>query len=428
MSDSLPKSSKTHSIKNSIFENKESNRKPPRYGDLSRVIELTTENLDYAYSKGIMTLYAKSASGRSVEISDGRVIVDFARGSYLGLDNHPDIIEGAVNALNKYRSLQWSGARTRLNFAIMEELEASLANLLQARSMVFSLVATANMAVMPLLACGAFTKGIRPVVVFDKYAHATLSYHKAVVAENAVVMTINHNDIEQLENICRNNSVVVYVADGVYSMGGCAPLPELIRLQEKYGLFLYIDDAHGISIHGKCGEGYARSHFDSMLNERTIIAASLSKGFGTNGGVLMLGSDEQENLIRRYAVPHTFSMGPSIPSVGSAIASTKIHQSLELGQRQARLRVVIAHFDRHLSTHQIGEYLPIRMVTIGDEKAAVDCAAWLLEQGYYVVPALFPSVPQSCAALRICLTSDHQIEEVENLCLAIKTWMNKFMM
>ena len=394
-------------------------------GDIARVVELTAENLDYAYSKGVMTLYARSTAGRSVVLSDGRTVVDFARGSYLGLDNHPAIVRGAIEALEHYQSLQWSGARTRLNFAITEDLETRLSDLLRSRCLVFSLVLTANMGVMPLLASGAFTGGVRPVVVFDKFAHATLSYHKAVVAANTEVVTIAHNDVEELERLCRRHEAVAYIADGVYSMGGSAPIAELRALQDRYGLFLYIDDAHGISTHGERGEGYARSQFDDALGERTIIAASLSKGFGTNGGVLMLGTEEQEKLIRRYAVPHTFSMGPDIPSIGAALASAEIHDTPELGERQQRLRSILREFDHRLPTDQKGEYLPIRMVTIGDERATIDCSAQLLADGFYMVPAIFPGVPKGRGALRICLTADHTVDEVEGLCSAIRGWMDR---
>lgn len=396
-----------------------------RMGDLDRVIELTKDNLDYAYSKGIMTLYARSSSRRSVELLDGHTVVDFARGSYLGLDNHPAIVRGAIEALQRYHSLQWSGARTRLNFAITGELEERLSNLFRSRALVFSLVLTANMGIMPLLACGAFTGNVRPVVVFDKFAHATLSYHKAVVAANTDVVTIAHNDVEELSRLCRLNKAVAYIADGVYSMGGTAPTKELRDLQHRYGLFLYIDDAHGISTHGKRGEGYARSQFDEELGERTIIAASLSKGFGTNGGVLMLGTEEQEKLVRRYAVPHTFSMGPDIPSIGAALASAEVHDTPELGQRQQRLRCVLQEFDRHLSTGQEGACVPIRMVAIGDEKATIDCSADLLGEGFYVVPAIFPGVAKGHGTLRICLTADHSMDEVERLCSTVRAWKKR---
>src|SRR3546814_17173174 len=86
-----------------------------------------------------------------------------------------------------------------------------------------------------------------------------------------------------------------------------------MRLQERYNLFLYIDDAHGIWILGAQGEGFARGQLPDELGPRTIVAASLGKGFGASGGVLMLGSREQEGWVRRYAQHTAFSAAPTPP-------------------------------------------------------------------------------------------------------------------
>ncbi|TGT37157.1 aminotransferase class I/II-fold pyridoxal phosphate-dependent enzyme, partial [Mesorhizobium sp. M8A.F.Ca.ET.167.01.1.1] len=109
-----------------------------------------------------------------------------------------------------------------------------------------------------------------------------------------------------------------------------------LRLQEKYGLFLYIDDAHGISIFGDNGEGFVRSQLPPELGERTIVAASLGKGFGASGGMLMLGTVHQEALFRCYSLPHAFSASPNVAAVGAALASAKIHQTAELKLSQER--------------------------------------------------------------------------------------------
>ncbi|MER8425798.1 aminotransferase class I/II-fold pyridoxal phosphate-dependent enzyme [Mesorhizobium sp. M1403] len=390
-----------------------------RFRDLASVIEKSRSDFDYAYSKGIMTLYARSLKQRHVELEPGRSVIEFARGSYLGLDNHPMIVNAAIAALASYRSIQWSGARTRLNFSLTRDLEYSLSELFDARVIVYSLVLTANMSALPLLACGAFTRGRKPVLVFDRFAHATLAYHKAVMAEDAEVLQIRHNDTEELERICQKHTRVAYICDGVYSMGGNAPIRELLRLQERYGLFIYIDDAHGISIRGRHGQGYAKSQITD-LGENTIIAASLSKGFGVTGGVLMLGTEEQENLLRRYAVPHAFSMGPDLAGIAGALASAEIHRSAELGERQARLSRVVQAFDEKMPTQSSGDGMPIRMVPIGESRAAVDAAAELLRRGFYVAAAFYPTVPRDKAALRVCLTADHSLEEVTQLCASIR--------
>ncbi len=92
-------------------------------------------------------------------------------------------------------------------------------------------------------------------MVFDKNAHFCLNAMKPTVADEAPLTTIRHNDIEALEDLCRKHPLVAYVADGVYSTGGRAPIGEPLRLQEKYGLFLFFDEAHGISTVGERGRG-----------------------------------------------------------------------------------------------------------------------------------------------------------------------------
>jgi len=236
------------------------------------------------------------------------------------------------------------------------------------------------------------------------------------VADETRVETIAHNDIAALERLCSEESAVAYVCDGVYSMGGHAPVQELRRLQDRYGLFLYIDDAHGISLFGERGEGFVRSQFPRELGERTIIAASLGKGFGASGGMLMLGTAEQEALFRRYAIPHAFSAAANLAAVGAALGSCKIHRSAELGQRQRRLRQRIELFDRRIATAERGDSLPIRMISIGSETAAISIARQFLEQGFYTSVTFFPTVAQGKAGIRVCLTADHEMRDIERLC------------
>src|SRR3546814_11230407 len=133
-----------------------------------------------------------------------------------------------------------------------------------------------------------------------------------VVAAETEVVTVDHNDLSALERLCEAKGCVAYICDGVYSMGGEAPLQALMRLQERYNLFLYIDDAHGISILGAQGEGFARGQLPDALGPRPIVAASLGNGFGAYGGVLMLGSREQEDGVRRDTPPSHSSHAPNL--------------------------------------------------------------------------------------------------------------------
>jgi len=383
------------------------------------LIEAAGTHFEAAHYQGVMAVYVRPSEGRTVLLSyDGRQIVDFVRCSYLGLDNHPAIVAGAIDAVRSSGTLHWSCARTRLNFASLGELEESLSDLFNARVITYTTVLAANMGALPLIASGHLTDGYKPVMVFDRLAHATLAHHKGTIAAETRVETLAHNDLAGLERLCRKNEAVAYICDGVYSMGGSAPIAELRRLQEKYGLFLYIDDAHGISLSGKKGEGFARSQMDE-LGSRTIIAASLGKGFGASGGMVMLGTAHQENLFRRFAVAHAFSASINTAAIGAALASARLHRTEELGRLQAALQERIVLFDTLMPTAQTGMPLPIRTVHFGDELMAVAAARELLRKGFYVSAIFFPTVARGQAGLRVCLTAGHSEEQIRSLCAEI---------
>lgn len=383
------------------------------------MIDAANGSFDAAHYQGIMALYAAPMPGRFVFLaSTGKTVVDFVRCSYLGLDNHPFVVEGAAKTVQDSGALHWSCARTRLNFTVLGQLEAELSSLFDAKVVTFTTVLAANMSALPLLASGHLTAGRKPVMVFDRLAHATLAHQKAVVAQETAVETIGHNDLDALEALCKSHQQVAYVCDGVYSMGGHAPLEALQSLQDKYGLFLYIDDAHGISIEGRTGAGFARSAL-GPLGERTIVAASLGKGFGASGGMVMLGTARQELLFRRFAIAYAFSASLNTAAIGAALASARIHHSSELGLRQQSLRTNLALLDALLPTDQASSVLPIRTVRIGDELLAVAAARHLLEKGFYTSAIFFPTVARSEAGLRICLTSDHTPQQIGDLVAAI---------
>lgn len=385
----------------------------------STMIDTATASFEYAHYQGIMAIYAAPSKDRLVYIKPtGQPVTDFVRCSYLGLDNHPKILEGAREAISHSGAFHWSCARTRLNFDVLGKLERELSGLFKARVLTFTTVLAANMSALPLLASGHLTGGRKPLMVFDRLAHATLAHHKAVVAQETEVTTILHNDMAALEELCQSHRQVAYICDGVYSMGGHAPMEDLLHLQEKYGLFLYIDDAHGISIHGETGSGYARTAIPD-LGDRTIVAASLGKGFGASGGILMLGTAAQEVLFRRFAIAHAFSASLTTAAVGAALASASIHASPELSRRQQLLQQNLAHLDARLNSTEPQSDLPIRTVRFGDELLSVAAARELLRRGFYTSAIFFPTVARGQAGLRICLTASHTRQDIDGLCDAI---------
>lgn len=387
------------------------------------LIDKASSHFAAARLEGLMALYARPLAGRGVAISIGHdkehAVVDFVRCSYLGLDNHPKIVGGALEAIERYGTLHWSCARTRLNFGLIGELEENLSELFDARVIVYTTVLAANMGALPILASGHLTGGKKPVMVFDQSAHATLAFHKGTIAEETEVVTVAHNDLQAIETICREKGTVAYICDGVYSMGGGALIEDLLALQRRYGLFLYIDDAHGISIFGRNGEGYARSQIAGPLGDRTIIAASLGKGFGASGGLIMLGTSRQEDLFRSFAIAHAFSASPNVAAIGAALASAALHRTPELHRLQAALQDRLQLFDRLFETSSTHGKLPIRLVTIGDELVSIGAARAILDHGFYVSAVFFPTVSRGGSGLRICPTAGHLPEDIERLCKAL---------
>lgn len=347
-----------------------------------------------------------------------RQIVDFARCSYLGLDNHPLILAGAIEAIQARRSLHSSGARTCFELDLLGELEEELSEMFCTRVISFSSFLLASLEGTRFLGSGQLTSGRKPIVVFDRTLHDSLVCQMPVEANETQVETIVNNDIADLERLCRDNPAVVYVCD-IYSIGAYSPLAELRRLQERYGLFLNIHDAHGLSIFGRRGEGHARSQFPQVLGERTIIAASLAEGFGASGGLLMLGTSENEALCRRYTTTGSFSEAPNGAAVGAALGSCKIHRSAELSERQQLLVQRIDFFDRRLTTAEQGNSLPIRTVIIGSEADTMRVARRLLDSGFHTPVMFFPKLGDGTAGIRVFITSEHEVCDIERLCDSI---------
>src|SRR6185503_10989348 len=209
-------------------------------------------------------------------------------------------------------------------------------------------------------------------------------------ADESLVLGCPHNDLDYLEDVCKKYPRVAYVADGAYSMGGVTPLDGLLSLQDRYGLFLFIDDSHSLSTLGERGEGYVRSRVE--MNPLTLIVASLAKAFGTAGGVAMLGSEEARDFLCRNAGPVAWSQNMDVASIGASLGSLEVHRSPELGELQAKLQRNIAHFDREFPTEHAGNGLAIRKITVGEEDQAVRLSSELYRRGYYCSAVFFPIV------------------------------------
>ncbi|MGD8219657.1 aminotransferase class I/II-fold pyridoxal phosphate-dependent enzyme [Pseudomonas thivervalensis] len=366
---------------------------------------------------------AGKISGLNVEVKTPNVLVDqygrtfhhFCTTSYLGLDYHPALLDGAMTALWETGTLRVANSKNRCKLAILDQYETQLSELFGASCLSALSCSAASAGILPLLASGAFTQNRSPVMVFDKHAHYSMNHSKAACADETQVITCPHNDMDFIEDLCKRQRDVAYVADGAYSMGGMADLDSLMYLKQRYGLFLYLDDSHALSAVGESGAGLVRSRIPAV-DERTLIVASLAKSFGASGGLVMFGCERHKALVQRYGGPSNWSQSLNAAAIGAGMASIRLHRSHEFTALQERLQVNIRFFDSLVRTEQHGTPMAIRMVPCGEAALANSLAVELAELGYFTSAVFFPVVPQGKAAIRITLRADMEPDVIRSFC------------
>ena len=195
------------------------------------------------------------------------------------------------------------------------------------------------------------------------------------------------------------------MCEGAYSVGGMADLKGMQALQERYGLYLYIDDSHALSVQGANGEGYARSVFTD-LSDKTMVVASIAKAFGSTGGIAMTGTSRKYDFLYRSG-PLGWSQGLRTAAIGTSLGSIAVHRTPELGRRQRQLAQNIEIFDRHFKGREVrGTGGHIKFVVTGDNDRAVRLATSLYQRGYYCSAMFFPIVARDQAGVRLMLRGD----------------------
>ncbi|RMQ41292.1 7-keto-8-aminopelargonate synthetase-like enzyme [Pseudomonas cichorii] len=389
-----------------------------RYSNYQSMVRLAEANWNEAENLKLSNLQVSVEHTNYLKDQFGRYFHHFCTTSYLGLDYHPALLEGAVQAIQKTGTLRIANSRNRCKLASLAEYEFELSELFNTSCHVTLSCSSASSGILPLLASGVFTSGRPPVMVFDKHAHYSMNHIKAACSDETEVMTLNHNDMEQLETLCKSHKRIAYIADGVYSMGGVADMESLVYLKQKYGMFLYLDDSHALTALGANGVGHARSYLPT-LDDSTIIVASLGKAFGAGGGVAMLGSEQQKKLIHRYGGPSNWSQSLNTAAIGAGRASITLHRTGEIDELQKQLQRNIQHFDSLITTEHAGSHSPIRLICCTDANAANQIAAKLSNNGFFTSAVFFPVVARNKPAIRITLRADMSPALINEFCTFI---------
>ncbi len=376
------------------------------------------------FSEHINERVVAKRDSKVITLDDGRKMVEFVSCSYLGLETHPALKKAVIDAIERF-GVQVSVARTRVKVDLFPQLEARLNQIMHgAHTLTFNAVTPCHIAVLPLLASGTlphFTFSKKPYFIMEKTAHATLQINRGLLQQFGDVVRIDFQDTARIEEAFRyaasQGLTPISVSDSVGSMGGVAPVAQIVRLAHQYDGYAYIDDAHGTSIYGDYGSGYVMACLGHRLDERIIIAGSLSKAFGSHGGFIACHAAETINFIKTYGTTYAFGGPPSLPGIAACVAAADLHLDGTVAARQEKLQNVIRYFDEVFGKTEIvnrGTTMPIRGILIGNEDLAITMCKKLHDRGFATTVAMYPTVEEGHAILRCALSALHESGQIDD--------------
>ena len=348
-----------------------------------------------------------SSVGPVVEMA-GRQILLLASNDYLGLANHPEVVQSAIEATRKFGA--GAGASRLISGSLPphQELESALAQFKGTEAaLTFSSGYLANIGTIPALV----EQG--GLILADRLCHASLIDGCRLSAADFRIY--RHNDTDHLRSLLAKNRRTrrtLIVTDGLFSMDGdLAPLPELCRLANDYEADLYVDDAHGTGVMGPHGRGTAE-HF-GLDTQVSFQMGTLGKAFGSSGAYLA-GPSSLIRYLMNTSRSFIFTTAPPPSSAAAVTAALRVIQREP--ERRARLW---ANRDRLFSgLTRLGFTLspsvsPIMPILIGNPEIALSFAEHLLTEGLYAPAIRPPTVPAGTSRIRVTVTSEHTPSHID---------------
>ncbi len=340
---------------------------------------------------------------------DGKEYLAFSSNDYLGLANHPEVVDALQQGASRWGV---GGGASHLVIGHSEphhQLEQALAKFTgRERALLMNSGYMANLAVITALV------GKGDTVLHDRLNHASLL--DAGLLSGARFSRYLHNDLASLkQRLQRAQGNTLVVTDGVFSMDGdLAHLPDMAAQTQAHNAWLMVDDAHGFGVLGKTGGGLVE-HYGLSAEEVPVLVGTLGKSFGTSGA-FVAGSEELIETLIQFARPYIYTTS-SPPAVACAtLASLNLLQTEDW--RRKHLQQLIAQFRQGaqaLGLNLMHSPTPIQPIIIGDSAKAMAISAKLREQGILVGAIRPPTVPAGSARLRITLTAAHSAEQVQQL-------------
>ena len=350
----------------------------------------------------------ESAQQSEIRVSSGASVLNLCANNYLGLANHPAVLEAARKALEEWgyglASVRFICGTQSLHKRLEERLSAFLGT---EDTILYSSCFDANGGLFETLL------EAEDAVISDELNHASII--DGIRLCKAARYRYKNSDMSDLEAKLKEASGHRYrliATDGVFSMDGyIANLPAICDLAEKYNALVMVDDSHAVGFMGDSGRG--THEFHHVMNRVDVITGTLGKALGGASGGYTSGRKEIVDLLRQRSRPYLFSNSLAPPIVAASLQVLDLlSTNKELRQR---LKDNTALF-RRLMTETGFQILPgthpIVPVMLGDAALASRFADLLLQKGVYVIGFSYPVVPQGKARIRVQLSAAHTPEEL----------------
>jgi len=343
-------------------------------------------------------------------VVDGQKVLNFCSNNYLGLANHPHLVEAAKAALEKY-GVGPAAVRTiagTMNLHL--ELESRLASFKGVEAaLTFQSGFNANLATIPALV------GKADAIYSDELNHASII--DGARLSGAKIVRFPHTDAQGLRDAIKehqgegyNHSLII--TDGVFSMDGdIAPLDEIYAVAQDFDYLLMVDDAHGEGVLGNGGRGIV-DHFD-LHGKVDVEVGTLSKAFGVVGGAVT-GNQVIIDWLRQRGRPFLFSSAMTVPDVAACIAaidlledSSELVEHLWENTEYFKGQVEQLGFDTGLSA------TPIVPIMLGEAPLAQAFSRRLFEESVFAMAIGFPTVPRGKARIRVMNSASHSREDLD---------------
>lgn len=353
-----------------------------------------------------------SPQGPQLEV-DGRRLLAFCSNDYLGLANHPQVIEAWRAGAQRWGV---GGGASHLvigHSTPHHELEEALADFTgRPRALLFSTGYMANLGAVTALV------GKGDSVLEDRLNHASLL--DAGLLSGARFSRYLHNDAQSLASrLVKAEGNTLVVCDGVFSMDGdVADLPALCAEARRHDAWVMVDDAHGFGTLGATGGGVVEQ-FGLGIDEVPVLVGTLGKAFGT-AGAFVAGSDELIDTLVQFARPYIYTTSQPPALACATLKSLELLRSEHW--RREHLAALIARF-RHgaatLGLTLMESDTAIQPILIGDSGRAMALSQALRERGILVTAIRPPTVPAGSARLRVTLSAAHELDQVDRLLEAL---------